>query len=250
MTEPLVPGITFITVLLLIIALLLWGGFIYTFSGNQKKYLWLLLLEIPFSVIVNVWIKRPLVDLVGNISGQVEVQGLQTPLWFLAFLLFMPPIVEEAVKLIPLGLPIIGRMIQPSKSAIYTGLALGGSFGIGEALYVAYETAQNTFFKSMPWYFFTGFLSERLLVIFLHGALTALVIVGISKGMRGGLLAYLFAVLLHAMANLGTMLFQMQVINQILTLIPLLLALILSILLLARFRNTIEVRSEDEASPL
>src|SRR5439155_15052578 len=117
-----------------------------------------------------------------------------TPLWFIAFAFLLAPVFEEAIKVTPLLLPWVRKLVKGPDSALWVGLALGIGFGLGEAAYLAYAIAQSPQYASTPWYEFTGYLSERLLVCFLHGVLTAVVVLGLQRGKGWAVLGYLAAV--------------------------------------------------------
>ena len=55
------------------------------------------------------------------------------------------------------------------------------------------STLRAVEFASLPWYAFFPFLGERLAAIFIHGALTSIVAVGLWRGRRAGIGAYLLA---------------------------------------------------------
>jgi len=61
------------------------------------------------------------------------------------------------------------------------GLCTGVSFGLGEALFVAYAVAQNPAYAYLPWYAYTGYFSERLMACFAHGVLTAVLVIGMQR---------------------------------------------------------------------
>jgi hypothetical protein len=92
------------------------------------------------------------------------------------------------------------------------GLALGLGFGIGEAAYIAYGIAQSPAYSSVPWYMFTGYATERLIVTFAHGLMTSLTVLGLQRGGRNLWLGYVSAVGLHALINLGPVLLALKLI--------------------------------------
>jgi hypothetical protein len=77
---------------------------------------------------------------------------------------------------------------------------------------LAYGIAQSPTYNQLPWYMFTGFASERLIVTFAHGLMTSAAVLGLHYGKRNGLLGYMTAVGLHAMINLGPILLALKLI--------------------------------------
>jgi uncharacterized membrane protein len=223
----------------------LWGGLLYALSGRNRKLLWLLLPGLPLSAFANLVVKRPLVLWLGEI-GQVEPgQGLATPLWFILALSLVSPVTEEAIKVLPLLLPAVRRQVDSLGSAVWVGLALGISFGLGEAAYLAYNVAQAPEYAEVPWYAFTGYLSERLVVSLVHGLLTMLVVVGLWRGGWRTLGGYLVAVLMHLVVNLGAILYQLDVIPAGAAGLSLLVALIVLAIIFERFRRQTAAEGED-----
>jgi hypothetical protein len=230
----------------LILSAALWGGLLYALSGRKKKILWLLLPGLPLSAFANLAIKRPLVLWLGE-AGQVEPgQGLATPLWLIMAVSLVPPVIEEAVKALPLLLSIVHRQVDSLGSAIWVGMALGISFGLGEAAYLAYNVAHAPEYTAYPWYAFTGYLSERMIVSLVHGLLTMLVVVGLWRGGWRILGGYLAAILMHLVVNLGAILFQLKVIPAGAAGLSLLAALIILAILFERFRRQTATGSEDK----
>ncbi|MBM4429538.1 MAG: YhfC family intramembrane metalloprotease [Chloroflexi bacterium] len=207
------PPIYIMAVITLAVSAGLWGGLVYAWSGCDRHYLWLLLLGLPLSAFVNLMVKKPLVVFVGQAANVPPSQGLATPLWFIIFLLLVPPVTEEAIKLAPLLLPLARRRINSRSGALWTGLALGVSFGLGEAMFVAYGVAQSPQYAAYPWYAFTGYFGERMMVCFCHGVMTAVVIAGLQQGKARAVAGYLAAVGLHALLNLGPVLGQLGLLS-------------------------------------
>lgn len=83
------------------------------------------------------------------------------------------------------------------------GFAVGVGFGLGEAGYLAYGIAQSPTYNQLPWYMFTGFASERLIVTFAHTLMTSIAVLGLYYGKRNFVLGFITAVGLHALINLG-----------------------------------------------
>ncbi len=234
-------GITLVT------SAALWGGLVYRFSGRDRRYLWLLLPGLPLSALVNQVVKRPLIVAVGEGAGVPAGLGLETPLWFLLFLWLVPPVTEEAIKLAPLLVPWARRGLTGRSGALWTGMALGIGFGLGEAAWIAYGIARSPAYAGYPWYAFTGYLSERLIVCFCHGVMTAVAVEGLRAGRWRAFGGYLAAVGLHALLNAGAMLGQLGVISMTWASLSLLAPVMLLAFLFERLRRRAALEGESGA---
>lgn len=204
------PQIYIMAALTLVISLVLWGGLIYLFTGHQKRYFWLLLLGLPLSAIANLVLKPQVLIAVGRAGHIQPGLGLAAPVWFLAFKVLLTPLVEEVVKISPLLLRSAWKMVTNRSRALWVGFVLGVSFGLGEALFIAYAVGQNPTYDSLPWYAFTGYMNERLMTCFAHGLLTAVLVIGLQRGGRFILYGYLATLGLHLFLNTPTVLYQFQ----------------------------------------
>ncbi len=203
------PPIYIMAAVTLAASLALWGILIYLLSGRQRRYFWLLLLGLPLSAIANLLIKRPAIVAVGQ-AAQIPVGlGALAPAWFLAFQVLITPVVEEAVKLTPLLIGPARKMITGRASAFWVGFVLGVSFGLGEAAYIAYAVARLPQYAGLPWYAFTGYLSERIMACFAHGVFTAVLVTALARGPKFILSGYLAACALHFFLNLPAVFYQL-----------------------------------------
>jgi RsiW-degrading membrane proteinase PrsW (M82 family) len=175
--------------------------------------LFLLALPLPLSAAVNLLVKRPIYIALAGAAGVETTVAPRSPLWFVLAVWLLPPITEEGIKLLMLFLPIVRRRIRDGASALLVGLAVGLGFGLGEALYLGYALGPRSDLASLPWYAFFPFLGERIAATFIHGALTAIVAVGLWRGGRSGIRGYLVAVGLHAAANTGPVLAQLGIVT-------------------------------------
>ncbi len=202
------PPIYIMAAVTLAASLALWGGLIYLLSGRQRRYFWLLLPGLPLSAIANVLIKRPAIVAVGQAAHVPVGLGLLGPAWFLAFQVLITPVVEEAIKLAPLLLGPARRMITGRESAFWVGFALKVSFGLGEAVFIAYGVARVPQYAELPWYAFTGYLSERIMTCFGHGVFTAVLVTALARGPKFILTGYLSAGALHFFLDLPAVFYQ------------------------------------------
>lgn len=218
------------------------GAAVLWWSAGRR---WIALLPVlvafPLSPLVNFFLKRPLYLVLQGLTGVPLAPASALPWWFLLLVHPIPPLTEEAVKLLPLAVPRVRALIDPgmgggrgeggggataagSGGLIHLALAIGVGFGLGEAWWIAWGVARAGLHAGLPVYYFGGFINERLLVMFCHGAMTAVALRGIARaaryveagrhGRRAGAVAavlggYAGAVLLHALLNVGAMLYQM-----------------------------------------
>ena len=201
--HPLVP----MAVITVVFSATLWCGMLWLYSGRTMRFIRLVPLGLPLSAIVNMLVKGPIGQGVGELSGIDPGLGLQTPVWFLIFLFLLAPVFEELIKAAPALIPSVRRLIETPGDALWTGMALGIGFGIGEAIYLAWQVSASGAYGEYPWYAFTGFFGERLLVVFMHGMMTGLLVLIAKRGHP--VLGYLAAAGAHALLNSGAMLYQL-----------------------------------------
>lgn len=219
----------------------------YLASGQKGRRFWpLLLLGLPLSYLINTLVKGPLIRAVMGWTGITGALNSESPLWFAALLLFNAPVFEEIVKLTPFLIPGVRRLLAQPFSAAWAGLALGMSFGLGEAAYIAYGVARAPQYQSMAWYLFTGYLFERLAVILLHGWMTGIATWGLAAGWKKAAGGLLTAMGLHALANSGIILNATGWITPVWVQAPLFLAIVLAMLLFERLRRK---AMQDASSP-
>lgn len=224
-------------------------AYLATGSKDGRKYWPLLLLGLPLSFLINRLVKGPLIQAVVASTGVSPALDAASPLWFALFVLMTAPFFEELVKLLPLVLPVARRHLARPWSGLWAGLALGMSFGLGEAAYIAYGIAQAPQYQSMPSHLFTGYLFERLMVIFLHGFLTAIAASGLASSWGWAMLRLLVAMGLHALANSGIVLNHLSWIPLAWVQAPLLLAILVAVLYFERLRRRELAYAPSEDAP-
>lgn len=162
------------------------------------------MMGLPLSVLVNTFVKTPLIRSIQRIAWPARTGP--APWGFLLSVLWVAPIAEEAGKLLPLALPRLRDSIVRPWSPLRYGMASGLGFGLGEALYLAWNIAQIQTYADMPFYHFMGYMNERLMVSLAHGVMTSVAMSGIARGGPASAYGYLGAVGLHALVNVGVML--------------------------------------------
>jgi uncharacterized membrane protein YhfC len=202
-----VPTIVPMAIITLVVSAALWGWLLYAYSGRSVRFLTLVPLGLPLSAVVNLAVKAPLAAAVGAAAGIESGLGLQTPAWFLIFLFLLSPVFEELVKVVPVVLPLVRRRMGSPDDAFLTGLALGIGFGLGEAAYLGWQIGASGAYEMYPWYAFTGFFGERVMVVFLHGFMTAVFLWLVAR--KRPTTGFFAAAGTHAVLNAGAMLYQL-----------------------------------------
>jgi hypothetical protein len=146
------------TILLAVYAagIIVWGSLVFFLNGQRPRLLWLLLISLPLSVVVNLLVKRPVIFGLSSLTGQSLNVSSQSPWWWLLILLLISPVFEEAIKILPLALPWARRLVTDAHAAIWVGLALGVSFGLGEAAYLAFSIGNSPLYAGLPAVAFVG----------------------------------------------------------------------------------------------
>lgn len=211
------PGIYGMAALTIAVTALLCVTVLEHLTRSGRRYYGLILVGLPLSLIVNQFIKVPLIASLATWTGLPLKIGLDVPLWFVIAVWLNAPIFEEMIKVLPMVLPTPRRFLQDASQALWAGLALGLGFGLGEAAYLAYGIAQSPAYNQLPWYMFTGFASERLIVTFAHGLMTSIAVAGFHAGRRNMLVGVLTAIGLHALINLGPILLALKLIPPIIS---------------------------------
>lgn len=116
-----------------------------------------------------------------------------------AISLFYAPLIEEPAKWFSLMLPSLRRKLKPD-NAVAIALAVGLGFGVGELWFIAERLTRSPQLLNLPFYYFNGFLTERLMVCFLHGAMIALVFKRFAEG-KSVWPAALLGIALHFFLN-------------------------------------------------
>lgn len=206
------PGIYVMAILTIVVTTLLCATALNHFTRSNRQYYWLVLASLPLSLTVSRLIKVPLITGLAIWAGIPLKLGPDVPLWFIIAIWLAAPIFEEAIKVLPILVPISHAFLQDPSRALSAGLTLGFGFGLGEAAYLAYGIAQSPAYSQLHWYMFTGFASERLIVTFGHGLLTSIAVLGLHYGEKRALFGYLTAVGLHALINLGPILLALKLV--------------------------------------
>lgn len=207
------PGIYWMAALVLAVTTALSLLMLKSYSPLKGRTLWLMAAGLPLSFLVNRFVKTPVLQGIGQVTGVPLALNLQTPIWFILVIWMCAPVFEEAIKAAPMLLPGLRKSLNDPGDALLAGLALGLGFGLGEAAYLAYGLGQSPQYASLPWYIFTGYAVERMIVTFGHGFMTSLFTLGLQRGGGRAVSGYFSAVGLHALINLGPILVPLHVVS-------------------------------------
>jgi hypothetical protein len=170
------PGIYIISIITTILVVVIIGAIIFRkLPRNQYRFMIAaILLQLPMSYVSFHFFRIPFDKWFHSLftSGQ-DVYRFLT--------IFYAPIFEEPFKLLPLLIPVFYRNIN-KENFVKIALALGLGFGIGEIWFLAHSVAvSQPAVANLPWYQLTGFLNERAMVCFMHGAFTSVTLYTLSK---------------------------------------------------------------------
>ncbi len=217
----------------------IWSG-IATIFSLLLFYLWIgketlrkikdlylcIIFTLPLSPLVNLAIKKNIGLALFSIFNLSE-DSKSWPLWFIFVANIVSPVTEEAIKLLGILNSEVRRRLHNKKDAFTNGLILGSTFGIGEAWFLAYvlnltqpEITNKSFIVLI------GFGGERLLAIFGHAFMTAIVLTGFNVN---PIKYYFLAVGFHYFVNIGAALYQTSHLSLEIAYIIISLALILLI---------------------
>jgi uncharacterized membrane protein YhfC len=206
------PTIYGMAVPTLLVAAILCAITLHSLTKGDRRYYWLVIAGMPLSLIVNKFIKIPFLTSIAAQTGTSLQLDVNTPVWFILLIWFNAPLFEEAIKALPIFFLKRRYFSETGIKSLCAGLALGLGFGIGEAAYIAYGIAQSPAYSSIPWYMFTGYATERIIVTFAHGLMTSLTVLGLQRGWKNLWLGFASAVGLHALINLGPILLALELI--------------------------------------
>ncbi len=193
------------------LALLILGSMIFwkASPAQRKFYLIAILLQLPMCAVMYYLIREPYLRKVWIfISSQLN-PGLtfvslkkNTSYFFLRA--FEAPLAEDLAKLWPLLIPWFRKQIR-RENAVKTAMALGLGFGVGELWFIA-ELLNRTSPNLIPanWYQFYllgGYIGERLMVCFMHGAFVAVPLCQLHQGGKRFILGVLGMMSLHFIGN-------------------------------------------------
>jgi RsiW-degrading membrane proteinase PrsW (M82 family) len=195
-------GILIAAIITTILAIAVIGLLIRHVAHSVPRWLLILafLSAFPAQPVAYYFIRLPLHELL--------LQWIGAGTLLTAISLFYAPVIEEPAKWFSLVLPSLRRKLTP-ENAVAIALAVGLGFGVGELWFIAERGARAPQRAGLPFYHFNGFLTERLMVCFLHGAFIALVFKRYAEG-RPVWPAALLGIALHFALNFPILLSQIN----------------------------------------
>lgn len=238
------PGIYGMAALTISLAAILCLTTLNRLTRSNRRYYALVLVGLPLSFIVNRFVKTPAIASLAEWAGTPLKLSLDAPWWFIIAIWLNAPIFEEAIKLLPMALPVSRPFLRDASAALGAGLALGMGFGLGEAAYLAYGIAQSPAYNQLPWYTFTGFATERLIVTFAHGLMTSIAVLGLSNGKRTAVPGYLAAAGIHALINLGPILLALKLLSPVISSLASYIVILFAFLIFQKQMRVAQKRDE------
>ncbi len=230
------PGIFIAAAIVTCVSTAIIGAIVHIESKKRSFFLFALL-TLPLSPAVNLLVKTPLLNLLKQQHGIESLK--EGPLWFIVFVLFLAPVSEEIIKVLPLAFGKLKALLEDRFSAVMIGMSSGLGFGIGENWHLAWGVAKSGMpAGSMPFYLLGGFIVERSISIFAHGVFTSLALTGFLYCWRKRLIYLAAAIFAHALSNMPALLYQMGKISQMKTEYSLLATFFILWLLFIRLLKT------------
>jgi RsiW-degrading membrane proteinase PrsW (M82 family) len=219
----------------------------------RRVHLLLFLVALPLSFLVNLLVKKPLLDVILKNSPGVPLAHLGFPALLATWLL--APVTEELVKILPVAFPPIRKSLRAGPIAVGIGLVLGLGFAVSECWYLARNVVdQNPFSADLPLRQYGWFMGERLLSLTFHCTATSFIVTALGLDRTRGALAYFAMVLFHAFTNTPVVLYRSGEISiettRLLLGVVLVAVLVLFLFLMKRFgpRNGMPTDPESDVS--
>lgn len=165
--------------------------FIKSPSMMRHKLFFLVLLNIPIFFFAYYGLRLPLDALMNVLFSNNEML-------YNFVKNFYAPLTEESAKLF-IFIPVYYYKQLDKDNVHFYAFSTGLGFGIGEIWFLAVLLAQNPEISALPWYYFGGFLTERLCVCVLHGAHMFVTLYYLFK--KNSSIGILFAMGLHFLTN-------------------------------------------------
>ena len=168
-------GIVIAAVITALLATAAYGYLLHRISApaDRRVVLFAVLVALPLQPLAFYLVRMPLLRWFTSAIGPGD--ALTT------ISLFYAPLTEEPAKWLVLLAPLIRRCLKPD-NAVALALAVGLGFGIGEIGFLAEQLTRSPQMAAQPFYMFGGFLGERFMVCFLHGAFVAFLFKRLAEG--------------------------------------------------------------------
>lgn len=183
------------TLIAVILALVTFGNVLYRISARKDRAI---IFFATLSTLPMCWIMFHFVRMPFDAWVSIELRNPDTLLWFKTL---YAPLTEEPAKLWLLIFPWVRKKID-GQNIVPFALALGLGFAVGEVITVANLITMNSpQIAALPWYMLGGFITERVMTVAIHSAMTAIALAVWRLG-PGLLIGLLVAVTAHFAVNL------------------------------------------------
>jgi len=186
------PGIYITAILTTIVAAAIFGTLIHFLRlPARERLLWMAAtLTLPLQPLVFYCLRMPLNHW---LAAHLGSQSAGYTWWSTC----SAPLTEEPAKLLVLLIPAVRRDIRPENFVRYA-LAIGVGFAIGEMWFIANGLAHNPAWARVPFYQFSGYAIERLMVCVFHSTFLAVTLWQLRRRFPLGLAG---AMALHWLGN-------------------------------------------------
>ena len=186
-------GIIIAAIITALLAAAAYGFLIYRITTplDRRVVLVAVLVTLPLQPLAFYLVRMPLHRLLTSAIGPGEL--------LTTISLFYAPLTEEPAKWLVLLVPYVRRRLSRD-NAVVLALATGLGFGLGEIGFIAEQIMRVPQLAALPFYMFGGFLVERLMVVFVHGAFVAFAFKWLAEG-RSFWLGGLLGMALHFALN-------------------------------------------------
>lgn len=197
-----------VTAVVMLGAGVVWRVWLVRVAANMGSVLAAFLMELPLCFLVNEYVKAPIFEGIRAMAWGWSAGEPRSPWLYVALLLWVTPLTEEAAKLLPAVIPETSLSLGSRVLSLQYGMSSGLGFGLGEAWYMAWGIAHSPLQARFPFYYYASYMTTRIVMCFAHGVMTGVAMTGLGRGIRASILGYLTAAALHAFLNLGGLLYQ------------------------------------------
>ena len=213
-------------------------------ANGNKRYLIPLLLALPLSPVVNLYVKHPIFDGLRNV-WDIPKSPTGWPIWYAVLVLIIIGITEEIIKLSPLLIKSVRSFGVDRRSTLALATFLGLGFGVGEAWYIAwFGYVNDPKIMVLPFYMFGGYMTERFIATLYHIIFLLFPLFGLIRNIYRIALGLIVAILLHMFVDISPILYQMKIISTNAAFITLIIEAAVASFLFLRFVREFDVEKQ------
>lgn len=176
------------------------------YGWPRLRWLAVVLWTFPGAFLANPLVKKPIAESLGLLR-LMEGDGLGGRVAGAVAANALAPVVEEPWKFLPVVAAYLAGVCRGRRELLQVGLIAGLGYGIGEIWYLARALPRTPQFEAgHPFWYYSGFMTERIAVAFVHALLTAIVADALHR--RRFLFGVLTAMGYHYLLNFPAMLYQ------------------------------------------